>query len=77
MSDVLEELDHDSLRRKFSAQFEAAESVLADAWNSRPTGSAGPEQYRSLIFAIFARATLTYRAVLHLCRVDTPSRRTC
>jgi hypothetical protein len=61
--------DHDVLVKTFAPQFEAAENLRAYAWASRPRGRAGGgERYRSLIFAIFARATLTYRAVVHLCR---------
>jgi hypothetical protein len=63
------ELDQDAVVSKFAAQFEAAENLRAYAWSARPRDRAtGGKQYRSLIFAIFARATLTYRAVLHLCR---------
>ena len=68
MNEVPVELDQDTLRKKFAPQFEAAENVQAEAWKNRPTGSGGGKRYRSLIFAVFARATLTYRAVLHLCR---------
>src|SRR5438045_687315 len=68
MSKAPSELDSDALVRKFAPQFEAAENIRAKAWEHRPRGSAGAKRYRSLIFAVFARATLTYRAVLHLCR---------
>jgi hypothetical protein len=63
------ELDQDAVVKKFAAQFDAVENLRAYAWTVRPRDrAAGGQQYRSLIFAIFARATLTYRAVLHLCR---------
>ena len=63
------ELDHNGVVKKFAAQFEAAENLRAYAWTARPRDrAADTKQYRSLIFAIFARSTLTYRAVLHLCR---------
>lgn len=63
------ELNQDTVAAKFAAQFEAAQNLRAFAWTARPRDRAGDgKAYRSLIFAIFARATLTYRAVLHLCR---------
>jgi hypothetical protein len=63
------ELDQDAVVKKFAAQFEAAENLRAFAWTARPKDRAsGGKAYKSLIFAMFARATLTYRAVLHLCR---------
>lgn len=63
------ELDQAAVVDKFSAQFEAVTNLRAYAWTSRPKGRAsGGKVYRNLIFVIFARATLTYRAALHLCR---------
>jgi hypothetical protein len=63
------ELDADALAKKFAPQFEAARNLQAEAWKHRPRDRATDGQrYRSLIFAIFARSTLTYRAILHLCR---------
>lgn len=63
------ELDQDAVVAKFTAQFEAVENLRAVAWTARPRDRAsGGKAYKSLIFAMFARATLTYRAVLHLCR---------
>lgn len=69
MDKPVAELDEDAVVKKFSAQFEAVTNLQAYAWTNRPKGRAsGGKAYKSLIFAIFARATLTYRAVLHLCR---------
>jgi len=63
------ELDQSAVAKKFAQQFEAAENLRAYAWTHRPRDRAGGGKvYRSLLFAIFARATLTYRAILHLCR---------
>jgi hypothetical protein len=63
------ELDQDALAKKFAAQFEAAENVRAYAWTNRPRDRAtNGKAYRAILFAIFARATLTYRGILHLCR---------
>ena len=63
------ELDQTALAKTFASQFEAAENLRAYAWTNRPKGrTVFSKRYRSLISAIFARATLTYRAVLHLCR---------
>ena len=68
MSDVLPELDSGAVLQKFAPQFEAARNLQAEGWRRRPRGTAtAGKAYRSLIWAIFARATLTYRAVLHLC----------
>jgi len=69
MDELPPELDEEKLAKTFAPQFEAARNIQAEAWKNRPRGSAsGGKQYKSLIFAIFARATLTYRAILHLCR---------
>jgi hypothetical protein len=63
------ELDRDKVAKKFAPQFEAAENLRAYAWTQRPRDRATDgKAYRALLFAIFARATLTYRAILHLCR---------
>src|SRR5581483_1588389 len=63
------ELDQEAIAKKFAPQFEAARNLQAEAWKHRPRDRATDgKPYRSIIFAIFARATLTYRAVLHLCR---------
>ncbi len=63
------ELDQSAVAKKFAPQFEAPENLRAYAWTHRPRDRAGGGKvYRSLLFAIFARATLTYRAILHLCR---------
>lgn len=69
MDELPPELDADAVAKKFAPQFEAATNLQRYAWTHRPKERAtGGKLYRSLIFAIFARATLTYRAVLHLCR---------
>jgi hypothetical protein len=63
------ELDRDAIAKKFGPQFEAAEGVRAYAWSNRPRDNAMEGRaYRGILFAIFARATLTYRGILELCR---------
>jgi hypothetical protein len=63
------ELDQDALAKKFAAQFEAAENLRVYAWTNRPRDRvASGKAYRAILFATFARATLTYRGILHLCR---------
>jgi hypothetical protein len=63
------ELDAAMVAKKFAPQFEAAENLRAYAWTHRPRDRASDGKvYRSLLFAIFARATLTYRGIVHLCR---------
>ena len=63
------ELDQDAIAKKFAPQFEAAENLRGIAWTHRPRDRAADgKAYRAILFAIFARATLTYRGILHLCR---------
>jgi hypothetical protein len=63
------ELDQDAIAEKFAPQFEATENIRAYAWTNRPQDRASDgKAYKAIIFAIFARATLTYRGILQLCR---------
>jgi hypothetical protein len=41
--------------------------LLALAWDRKPVGVGG-EAFRALLLAVFARSTLTYRAIMQLCR---------
>ena len=63
------ELDQDAIAEKFAPQFEAVENLRAYAWANRPRDRASEgKAYKAILFAIFARATLTYRGILQLCR---------
>lgn len=53
--------------RTFEPEFEACRDLLALAWDRKPVGVGG-EPFRALLLAVFARSTLTYRAIMHLCR---------
>jgi hypothetical protein len=50
----------------FRAEFTACRDLLAFAWDRKPEQS--PEVWHPLLLAIFARSTLTYRAIMQLCR---------
>lgn len=54
------------VERTFEAEFRACRDLLALAWERKPTGPAPAFGY--LLLAIFARSTLTYRAIMQLCR---------
>jgi hypothetical protein len=63
------ELDPDAIAKKFAPQFEATENLRAYAWTNRPRdGASEGKAYKAILFAISARATLTYRGILQLCR---------
>lgn len=62
----LPQVDPPEAERVFEPEFRACRELLALAWGRKPTGSGEPYQY--LLLAIFARSTLTYRAIMHLCR---------
>lgn len=53
--------------RTFEPEFRACRDLLALAWARKPAGVGG-EAFKALLLAIFARSTLTYRAIMHLCR---------
>lgn len=53
--------------RTFEPEFRACRDLLALAWERKPDGLRG-EAFRALLLAVFARSTLTYRAVMQLCR---------
>lgn len=52
--------------RVFERGFRACRDLLALAWERKPSRSREPFHY--LLLAIFARSTLTFRAVMQLCR---------
>jgi hypothetical protein len=52
--------------RVFEPEFRACRDLLALAWPRKPAASSEP--FRYLLLAVFARSTLTYRAIMHLCR---------
>jgi hypothetical protein len=60
------QIDPHEAERVFEPEFRACRELLALAWDRKPTGQGEPYQY--LLLAIFARSTLTYRAIMHLCR---------
>lgn len=53
--------------RVFEPEFRACRDLLALAWDRKPAGVGG-EAFRALLLAVFARSTLTYRAIMQLCR---------
>jgi hypothetical protein len=53
--------------RTFEPEFRACRDLLALAWARKPAG-VGTEAFEALLLAIFARSTLTYRAIMQLCR---------
>jgi uncharacterized protein DUF5677 len=52
--------------RTFAPEFRACHDLLALAWDRKPSQSREP--FHFLLLAIFARSTLTYRAIMQLCR---------
>lgn len=60
------QLDPAEAERTFPVEFLACRDLLRFAWERRPTQPTKPFGY--LLLAIFARSTLTYQAVMHLCR---------
>jgi hypothetical protein len=68
MEELPPEVDTETLTKRYAPQFEAAQNLLVEAWRNRPRGSAESDKYLHVIFTIFARATKTYRAVIHLCK---------
>jgi Family of unknown function (DUF5677) len=50
----------------FRAEFTACRDLLVLAWDRKPAET--PEVWQHLLLAIFARSTLTFRAVMQLCR---------
>ncbi len=64
---MLPELDERTIRTKYAPQFEAHERLQAWVWKRRMSpGSAFEAPHQITLFAIFARATLTYRAIRRL-----------
>src|SRR3954468_20881431 len=61
------QVDPREAERVFEPEFSACRDLLALAWARKPTGVDG-EAHRALILAVFARSTLTYRAIMQLCR---------
>src|SRR5689334_3667467 len=53
--------------RAFRPEFLACRDLLALAWDRKPD-DVGGDAFRALLLAIFARSTLTYRAIMQLCR---------
>ena len=68
-SDVLPpEPEAFGIARRFGLQIEACEELLITGWEHRPPGDALVEHYQFILMNIFARSTVTYRAVLSLVR---------
>src|SRR5438094_539679 len=65
-AELFPQVDPLEAERAFEAEFRACRELLALAWDRKPTGRG--EAYQYLLLAIFARSTLTYRAIMHLCR---------
>jgi hypothetical protein len=62
--ELFPQIDPLEAERVFEPEFRACRELLALAWDRMPTGRGEPYQY--LLLAIFARSTLTYRAIMHL-----------
>jgi hypothetical protein len=60
------QIDPLEAERVFEPEFRACRDLLALAWARKPVG-ADNEGFKALLLAIFARSTLTYRAIMHLC----------
>lgn len=54
------------VEQTFEREFKACRDLLALAWERKPRDPAPAFGY--LLLAIFARSTLTYRAIMQLCR---------
>ena len=61
------QVDPFEAERTFEPEFRACRDLLALAWERKPE-AVGGEAFKALLLAIFARSTLTYRAIMHLCR---------
>lgn len=70
------QIDALEAERTFEPEFRACRDLLALAWARKPAGVDG-EAFEALLLAIVARSTLTFRAIMHLCRGGTVSTRTC
>jgi hypothetical protein len=64
--ELFPQIDALEAEEAFAPEFHACRNLLALAWDRKPTGS--DEAYQYLLLAIFARSTLTYRAIMQLCR---------
>ncbi len=61
------QIDPLEAERTFEPEFLASRDLLALAWARKPVGVGG-EAFRALLLAVFARSTLSYRAIMQLCR---------
>ncbi len=61
------QIDPLEAERTFEPEFLACRDLLALAWARKPVGVGG-EAFRALLLAVFARSTLSYRAIMQLCR---------
>lgn len=61
------QIDPLEAERTFEPEFRACRDLLALTWARKPADVRG-EAFRALLLAVFARSTLTYRAVMQLCR---------
>jgi hypothetical protein len=61
------QIDPLEAERTFEPELRACHDLLALAWARKPVGVGG-EAFRALLLAVFARSTLSYRAVMQLCR---------
>jgi hypothetical protein len=64
--ELFPQFDPREVEGTFRAEFTACRDLLAFAWEHKPERSRVAWHY--LLLAVFARATLTYRAIMHLCR---------
>ncbi len=64
--ELFPQLDPLEAERVFSPEFHACRDLLIFAWEHKPTR--GDQPFHYLLLAIFARSTLTYRAIMQLCR---------
>lgn len=65
-AELFPQFDPLEAERVFDTEFRACHDLLALAWDRKPSGPSEAFQY--LLLAIFARSTLTYRAIIQLCR---------
>lgn len=63
----MEELDPTDVRSRFEGEFTACEALLEFMWARRPSHIASSPGAR-LLMLVLTRSTMTYRAILHLCR---------
>ena len=66
-NDVFTEVDEDQFRARLAKRFEAAEALLRFAWAKLPPEEHPFDDAFTMIVAVFARSTYTYRGVLRLC----------